>query len=122
MDACVTCSGGISLELPITVYEPQPATWDVAVPPGWNPRTYAAANVVVPMASAVVWARIAPTSTLAIVHQATMWLLRGPGLVCRRIAARLTGSTVRPLPGTWMVRQMITTLLGGPSHVSQAIR
>jgi len=52
VDACVTCSGGISLELPVTIYEPQPNTWDVSVPQGWNPTTYETASVVVPMAQA----------------------------------------------------------------------
>ena len=52
VDACVTCSGGISLELPVTIYEPQPATWDVSVPPGWNPQTFPTASMVVPMANA----------------------------------------------------------------------
>ncbi len=52
VDACVTCSAGISIELPVTIYEPQPATWEVQVPPGWNPTRYVTAQVVLPFGDA----------------------------------------------------------------------
>jgi hypothetical protein len=53
VDACVTCSGGISLELPVTIYEPQPASWEVPVPPGWNPTCYDNVPVVISAGNAV---------------------------------------------------------------------
>lgn len=65
VDACVTCSGGISLELPVTIYEPQPATWEVPVPAGWNPTMYDTAQVVIPAASAVANAAVNVAANVA---------------------------------------------------------
>lgn len=72
VDACVTCSMGISLELPVTIYEPQPANWEVPVPAGWNPTRYETAQVVIPAATAAVGAAAAVATAATSVAQAAV--------------------------------------------------
>jgi len=57
--ATVTCSGGIRIDIPITIYAPQPPEWVAPTIAGWQPQVFTGVTIdvntgqAVPMAAAV---------------------------------------------------------------------
>lgn len=118
VDACVTCSAGISLELPVTIYEPQPASWEVPVPQGWNPQRFDTAQVVIPSAAAAVAnaaqavANVAAVGVTATVGQPTVTATVGQPTV-----AVTVGQPVgQPVATATVGQPTVTATVGGPVY------